>query len=581
MNARTPSWVCDCLWFLAWAVGSSVWCLTAASQLGATADEPPYVIYGLERWRTGSYERFMGMGTMPLAADVQTLPLYLRERQKGKPINPLERWDRVLGRARAATLLFWWVLLGYGWLAGRRLAGPWGGRLAVALLACEPNLLAHAGLATTDLALSATLLALVYHFRTGRGARWWRRVLLPSLWFAGALLAKASALVFGPVCLFVVGLEHALGQRFRRLPVADNDTEAAPALPPAPQSTPRSVSRSLPWDVLQIVGLGFLLALLYCGSDWRASTSLAPWIDRMPQGTARSALAWFAGLPIFSNAAEGILWQVFQNANQTPAYLLGKVYQDGCWYYFLVGLSIKLNEAVLALLAGLLVLRPRVLLNWALLAAVALLALSPTFRVYNGVRLLLPLIALAMVGLAAAAVRAWQQSNPGWRRSLLARAPAVALAWMAWSAVHVWPDGICYTSALWGGTKTGYLRLTGADYDWGQGLKQLNRWHRRHGRPPLCVWVFGNDPGFLKMSASALSLGDRTIRGGEQVLALVRGRYLAVSVLWLHGFIDTAASRFLNARQPVARAGTYFIYDFTREGKTRVPDLPPGSSARP
>src|SRR5262249_46150895 len=201
------SWAWDGVWFLAWAVSSSAWCLTAATQLGATADEPAYLRIGLERWRTGSYQTFMGMGTMPLATDVQTLPLYLRERQKGVPYNP-DDLDHLLPRARAATLLFWWLLLGYGWLVGRRLAGPWGGRLAGGLGAWERTLLAHAGLATTDIALAACLLALTYHFRSGRDSGWPLRVGLPALWFGIALLAKASALVFGPIILTVVELER-------------------------------------------------------------------------------------------------------------------------------------------------------------------------------------------------------------------------------------------------------------------------------------------------------------------------------------------------------------------------------------
>src|SRR5262249_6910611 len=172
------------------------------------ADESGYVRAGLERWRTGSYATFMAWGTMPLPADVQTLPLYLRERQKGVLYNSDDQMDHLLPRARAATLLFWWVLLGYGWLTGRLLAGPWGGRLAVALLACEPTLLAHAGLATTDLALAACLMGLTYHFRVGRESRWPLRVGVPALGFAIALLAKASALVFGPIVLTVVELER-------------------------------------------------------------------------------------------------------------------------------------------------------------------------------------------------------------------------------------------------------------------------------------------------------------------------------------------------------------------------------------
>ena len=34
--------------FLAWALASSTWCITAASQFGATFDEPFYLAIGLE-----------------------------------------------------------------------------------------------------------------------------------------------------------------------------------------------------------------------------------------------------------------------------------------------------------------------------------------------------------------------------------------------------------------------------------------------------------------------------------------------------------------------------------------------------
>src|SRR5205085_8355170 len=105
---------------------------------------------------------------------------------------------------------FWWLLLVYGWWTGRRLAGPWGGRLAVTLLACEPVLLGHASLATADVALSACLLALVFHYRAGRAAGWRRRLVLPAFWFGMTCLAKASGPVFAVVCLLVVEGEYLL-----------------------------------------------------------------------------------------------------------------------------------------------------------------------------------------------------------------------------------------------------------------------------------------------------------------------------------------------------------------------------------
>ncbi|MFI5401086.1 MAG: hypothetical protein ACHQZQ_08560, partial [SAR324 cluster bacterium] len=133
-------------WLLVCGVASSAWCLTAAGQLGATFDEPIYVSEGLKRWHTGSTAGLMKLGTMPLPVDVQTLPLYVWERWRGRPIDPTAELDHVLPYARAATLLFWWLLLIAAWRAARALGGRGAAALAVAFLASEPVLAAHAGL---------------------------------------------------------------------------------------------------------------------------------------------------------------------------------------------------------------------------------------------------------------------------------------------------------------------------------------------------------------------------------------------------------------------------------------------------
>src|SRR5262249_39403848 len=203
----------DGLRFRVGAGGAEGGCLLEAVEVGAAYAEPVYVARGLERWRTGSHAGLMKLGTMPLPVDLDTLPLYLWERWHDTRLDPERDLERVLPWARAGTLVFWWLLLWYARLAGCLLAGPWGGRLAVALLACEPSLLAHASLATTDIAVSACLLALIYHFRTGRQARWLRRVGVPAFWFAAAVLAKASGLVFGPLCLLVVEMERRVSEQ--------------------------------------------------------------------------------------------------------------------------------------------------------------------------------------------------------------------------------------------------------------------------------------------------------------------------------------------------------------------------------
>src|SRR5688572_16015220 len=106
--------ILDGLWFLTWALLSSLWCVTAARQLGATFDEPFYLTSGLDFWRTGSHHALMKKGTMPLPMDCQTLPLFLWERWRGTPFDLTTDVPRLLPWARAVTLAFWWLLLWYG-----------------------------------------------------------------------------------------------------------------------------------------------------------------------------------------------------------------------------------------------------------------------------------------------------------------------------------------------------------------------------------------------------------------------------------------------------------------------------------
>jgi hypothetical protein len=590
MERRRGGWLFDCLWLLAWGVASSAWCVTAAGQLSATFDEPIYVTRGLDHWRTGSHAGLMQLGTMPLPVDVQTLPLYLWERWQGTRFDATADLDRLLPWARAATLLFWWLLLVHAWLAGRSLAGPWGGRLAVALLACEPSLLAQAALATTDIALTACTLALVYHFRVNRQAGWWRRVAWPTFWFAAAVLAKASGLVFGPLCLLVVEGERLLRWHAEHaLPSGVRHVEHAPHAAfwnrfPVLTTRRRACFASL-GDLAQIGVLGLALVFLYCGSDWQTQPQFIAWAHGLPDGILGRGMAWLAEhLCIFSNAGEGLVRQVKHNVHGHGVYLLGRTDPRSLWYYFPVVLTIKLSVPLLLGPPALAAVRARALANWALLAAGALAVFSLNCHVQIGVRLVLPLVALAVVGLAAAVVHACRDLGPGWRARLLAGGTAAGLVWTAVAAVRVWPEGLCYVNELWGGTREGYRCVSDANYDWGQGLKELARWQRRHADAPLAVWYFGQDPALDRLQMRHVMLHALPSAGPADILPRVRGHYLAVSTTLRYGMVcDTPAHRqataFLSTRRPVARTATFLIYDFTQEAQ-KVRSQEPGARSQ-
>lgn len=565
-NQSAENRAADVAWLLVCVVVSSLAIIAAGRQLGVTFDEPFYIAQGLEFWRTGSHARLMSKGTMPLAVDLATLPLRVWELWSGIRFDPVADLARVLPVARTVTLVFWWLLLTYGWLAGRSLGGPWGGRLAVALLATEPNILGHAGLATTDIAVTACLVALVYHFRTGREAGWVRRLALPTFWYGAAVLAKASGLVYGPLCLVAVEVER-LGIRevfSTRLGWSDRRAWWQECV---------GRFRPLVHDLSRIVLWGLVLVFVYCGSDWRAEPSFVAWARSLPDGVPAQAMTWLAeNLRIFTNAGQGLVKQIQHNIRGHGVFLLGEVWPRAVWYYFPVALSIKTTLGVFLALAAVAMLRPSALRNWAVMAATVLLVFSLNARVQIGIRFLFPMVALGLVGLAAATAGACREQGPGWRKRLLLSGVVAGVIWAASACVTVWPHGLTYANELWGGPEKGYLHLSDSNYDWGQGLPELARWHREHGSVPLAVWYFGTDPVLRDLPIRDIRLHDPPVQSTDEVLGRVRGHYLAISTTLLHGaylpkvrqiVLDT-----LRTRQPVARTMTFLIYDFTREAGT-------------
>lgn len=529
----------DWLWWLACAALSSAWCLRAGSELGATFDEPLYLARGLEAWRSGSHAELLRDGTMPLAIDLQTVPLALAERWNGVAFTLPNDVPRLLPWGRMMTLAFWWLLLAYGWSAGAALTGAWGGRLAVALLATEPSLLAHASLATTDLALTACLLALLVEFRAGRAREWWRRTALPAVWFAAALLAKASAIALAPLCLlvFVAG-----------------------------EGRPRW--RSGARDVLAIVALGFAATLLYCGTDWRAEPSFVAWAQARPDDALLAEpLRWLADhLRIFSNAGEAIVRQLRHNWRGHGAYIFGVSAPRALWYYFPLLLTIKLSEPLLAALPLVAALRWRALLTWPLAIAAVLLLYSLTFRIQLGIRLVLPIVALLAIGVGAA-LATTATTAPGWRARAASIFAAAVLLLNIVTALLLWPDALVFVNRFWGGPARGAALISDSNYDWGQGLPTLRRWAAAQGGAPIAVWYFGTDPRVDQAPLHSLPLHAMPLADRAAVLEQLRGRLVAVGATLRFGSgLDTEGYRqalaVLAEREPVTQVGTFLIYDF-------------------
>jgi hypothetical protein len=543
-------------WFLFFAVGSSIWCVSAASRLSSTFDEPFYVQNGLHAWRTGSYKLLLKAGTMPLPVDVETLPLYVWEQFRDQPFDAAADFDMLLPVARGTNLVFWWLLLFYGFRLGRLYGGRWGARLAVAFLACEPSLLAHASLATMDIAVTAVLAAFVYHYQTGRDGTWRQRVGIPGVLYGVAMLSKASALAFVPVGMFAL-------EQFRQWSICRSQYPAEGSL--------RKCLR-LYWDdatlfpegFWKIIGIGFLLTFFYCGSDWQQERSFVVWAKKIPNETLRNTMTPVAeNLRIFPNAGSGLVYQIKHNIRGHGAYLFGDWYPRAVSYYFPATLLVKLTLPILGLGLLLLLVRPRGFANPLGLLVLVLLAFSLSCRVQIGIRLILPLVAFVMMSLAVALVRSLPESiSARWR----AVGTAGLLVMLAAAPLGAWPDAIRYVNAAWGGPDNGYKLLSDSNCDWGQGLKELEEWRQQNGEPPIKVWYYGKDPKFMR-SAEICPLHTLPIESPSDLFAAMRGHYLAVSTSIQYrdpDFTPSSVQVFaaLRTMKPAARTSTFFIYDF-------------------
>ena len=433
-----------------------------------TTDEPAHIACGMQ-W-LDKHEYIYEPQHPPLARIAAALgPYLLGIRSQGTPGTGLEqeslegakilyrdhRYDLTLATTRLGILPFFWVacLTVYAW-AKRAYSG------AVAVIALFffsflPPILAHAGLATTDMALAAFLGAA---FLTG--LRWaerptWRHGMLFGVATGLAAVSKFSALVFFPAAAALALAGYLFLQR------------------PSTSWLLGKVKERLPSFGLAVAVGALVIAAIY-------RFSLAP---------------FFAGI----RAVEA------HNTEGHIAYLLGQRSMDGFWYFYPVVLAVKTPLALLVLLvpafwwtcrdSG------RLRRDWPVLAFVAaILAVALFSRVNIGVRHILP-VYFGFSLLAAAALGDWighPQARP-WIRPAL----GVLVVWFAGSSLWHHPDYLAYTNELAGSAPEKVL--ADSDLDWGQDMKRLSARLREAGAPqvafdPVILADFEGEMGFPRVA---------------------------------------------------------------------------------
>ncbi len=165
-----------------------------------TAEEPIHIAAGLEWLTTRGYQ--LDIEHPPLARIAFALHAFMngttvspqieRLHQGNQILYANERYLQNLAWSRAGNLPFLLLALAIVTIWTRRLFGNAAAIVALALFGALPGVLAHAGLATTDLAALATTAAITFALARYLDAPSWRNALAFGVFAALGLLSKFS-----------------------------------------------------------------------------------------------------------------------------------------------------------------------------------------------------------------------------------------------------------------------------------------------------------------------------------------------------------------------------------------------------
>ena len=408
------------------------------SQLGLTYDEPQHLACGLEYLAQHVY-RYETQHP-PLARLMTALLPYLDgARPSGNSDRDFEgvglvihsrNPDAFVIRMRAGILPFFLLacLVVFFWT--RHIFGNPEAALATLLFTLVPPVLAHAGLATTDMGLAACLGLAFFTLVLWAEEPTWKRSLFLGLAGAAAALSKFTALGFFPAGAVLALLAWLVVAKPGGAQLVQLAKERAP---------------------------GLALAAVTCVlTVWAAYFfSFGP----MPGGGASMPAPEFF---------DGIRSALRHNAEGHPSYLLGQHGTTGWWYYFPVALAVKTPIAVLLLLipgVWMCLKRPAqvgALLPLAFVLGILLPAMAGNVNI--GVRHILPIyLGLSMIA-AAGLARVAQSLSAG---------ALVLVLWIAVSGALSHPDYLAYFNEFVGSEPENVL--VDSDLDWGQSTKQLAR----------------------------------------------------------------------------------------------------------
>jgi hypothetical protein len=437
-------------------------------------------------------------------------------------------YHRNLALARLGVLPFFVLacLVVFAW--ARRAAGTAEAVCAVLLFSTLPPVLAHAGIATTDMAVTATIALALYCLTLWLERPTWLRSLALGITLALAVLSKLSALLFLPAALVAVALCRR-GERRGR------------SARPGPVRTTRLRLTYAAALLTVWAGYRFAVGPLVAPDAVRpaAPPAALPSLDRLARANVFPAPALF----------EGIGQLAAKNRAGHKSYLLGEVRTTGWWYFFPVALAVKTPLPFLLLMgAGLVSVwrgysgpeRRRRLEPGAIALAILLVCLPS--RINIGLRHVLPMYPFLAIVAGIGVVELWRAQRARRTARILA---VVLVGWQLVTSALAHPDYLAYFNELAGHHPERIL--VDSDLDDGQDLDRLADTLRarhiasvslayagsatvaEHGLPPI-HWLEPHRPdtGWVAASLYSIKLGSLNRPGYDDFAWLERYRPVAL-----------------------------------------------------
>jgi len=434
-----------------------------------TYDEPWHLSWSRRLWDTGETERRSDL----LYNSKAPISLLNVAAEKLARAAGAEGPRTLLTAARLPGLGFYALVVALTFALARRLAGEWAGLAAAAAVAIDPNVVAHASLATVDVPFAAATLLVVLAALSYAETPDLPRAIALGAALGLAFVTKYTAILFVPVVLVALLIPHRR-RAFRAIAL-----------------------HALAACLVAIV----LIGLAYLGSGlFRRLDSLG-----LRSGAARAAAAALPGLrlPLPADFLTGFdIVQHQERSHPWDVNLFGPGRGPGVSYYFAACWALKtplaLAAAVLVGIGRLARRRPTA----AVLAVAAIFVfllglLSFRLQAQIGYRLALMLVPLGLV-LAAAG---WADAS----ERLRGRGLVLVAALAALESLPYLGNSLAFTNSLVLPKREAFRYLAGSNLDWGQNDAKLGEWMRTAAIAPSALEPPHLQPGVNVFSVNSLA----------------------------------------------------------------------------